>query len=173
MENINMLYNRLRWAVLAIALSAPLSAQAAAPPVPTFSTMEGQQIRLSDLRGKIVLINFWATSCGICMKEMPDLIKTYQQYNKRGFEVIAVAMNYDRPDNIKAYVSKQGLPFHVVHDKDGSLAREFDRIGGTPTTFIIDRSGRLISKTVGIIDFGKLHTFMDSAGLAGSQAMKN
>ena len=167
MENISMLYNGLRWAVLAIALSAPLSAQAVAPPVLTFTTMEGKQIRLSDLRGKIVLINFWATSCGICLKEMPDLIRTYQQYRTRGFEVIAVAMHYDQPGDIRAYVRKQGLPFPVVFDRDGSLAREFDQVAATPTTFLIDGSGRRISKTVGIIDFGKLHAFLESAGVAG------
>ena len=167
MENISMLYNGLRLALLAIALSASLNTQAVAAAALTFTTIEGKQIRLSDLRGKIVLINFWATSCGICLKERPDLIQTYQQYRTRGFEVIAVAMQYDKPDNIKAYVSKYDLPFHVVHDKDGSLAREFDRVGGTPTTFIIDRSGKRISKTVGIIDFDKLRAFLESAGLAG------
>lgn len=167
MENISMLYNRLRWAMLVIALSATLTTPALASEALTFTTIEGKQIRLSDLRGKIVLINFWATSCGICLKERPDLIQTYQQYRKRGFEVIAVAMQYDKPDNIKAYVSKHDLPFHVVHDKDGSLARKFDRVSGTPTTFIIDRSGRRISKTVGIIDFGKLRAFLESANGAG------
>ena len=167
MKNISMLYNGLRWAVLAIALSAPLSAQAAAPPVPPFTTMEGKQIRLSDLRGKIVLINFWATSCGICLKEMPDLIRTYQQYRTRGFEVIAVAMHYDQPGDISAYVRKQGLPFPVVFDKDGKLAREFDQVAATPTTFLIDGSGRRISKTLGIIDFGKLRAFLESANGVG------
>ena len=167
MENISMLYNGLRWAVLAIALSAPLSTQAAASPALTFTTMEGQKIRLSDLRGKIVLINFWATSCGICLAEMPDLIKTYQQYRKRGFEVIAVAMHYDRPGDIRAYVRKQSLPFPVVFDRDGSLAREFDQVNVTPTAFLIDGSGRRISKTLGIIDFGKLRAFLESANGAG------
>lgn len=166
MENISLLYNGLRWTVLAIALSAPLGAQAAASPALTFTTMEGKQIRLSDLRGKIVLINFWATSCGICLKEMPDLIRTYQQYRTRGFEVIAVAMHYDQPGDISAYVRKQGLPFPVVFDSDGSLAREFDQVSATPTTFLIDASGRRISKTVGIIDFGKLRAFLESAGVA-------
>lgn len=162
-----MLYNRLRLAMLVIALSAPLSTQAVASSALTFTTMEGKQILLSDLRGKIVLINFWATSCGICLAEMPDLIQTYQQYRKRGFEVIAVAMHYDQPGDIKAYVRKQGMPFPVVFDSDGSLAREFEQVSVTPTTFIIDRSGRRISKTLGIIDFGKLRAFLESAGVAG------
>jgi peroxiredoxin len=152
--------------MLVIALSATLTTPALASAALTFTTIEGKQIRLSDLRGKIVLINFWATSCGICLKEMPDLIRTYQQYRTRGFEVIAVAMHYDQPDDIRAYVRKQGLPFPVVFDKDGKLAHEFDQVGGTPTTFLIDGSGRRISKTVGIIDFGKLRAFLESAGVA-------
>ena len=162
-----MLYNGLRWAVLVITLSAALNAQAVAAPALTFTTIEGQQIRLSDLRGKVVLIHFWATSCGICLEEMPDLIQTYQQFRKRGFEVIAVAMHYDQPGDIKAYVRKQGLPFPVVFDQDGKLAREFDQVGATPTTFLIDASGRRISKTVGIIDFGKLRAFLKSADVEG------
>lgn len=153
--------------MLVIALSAPLSTQAAASSALTFTTMKGQQIRLSDLRGKIVLIQFWATSCGICLAEMPDLIQTYRQYRKRGFEVIAVAMHYDQPGDIRAYVHKQGLPFPVVFDRDGSLAREFEQVGVTPTTFLIDGSGRRISKTLGIIDFGKLRAFLESAAASG------
>ena len=167
MGNVSGHCSRLRWAMLVIALSAALNAQAAATPALTFTTMEGQQIRLSDLRGKIVLINFWATSCGICLAEMPDLIQTYRQYRKRGLEVIAVAMHYDQPGDIRAYVRKQGLPFPVVFDRDGSLAREFEQVSVTPTTFLIDGSGRRISKTLGIIDFGKLRAFLESAGVAG------
>jgi peroxiredoxin len=161
-----MLYHRLRWAMLVIALSAALNAQALASPALIFTTMEGQKIRLSDLRGKIVLIHFWATSCGICLAEMPDLIQTYQQYHKQGFEVIAVAMRYDQPGDIKAYVRKQSLQFPVVFDRDGSLAREFEQVSVTPTTFLIDGSGRRVSKTVGIIDFSKLRAFLESAGVA-------
>ena len=167
MGNVSGHCSRLRWAMLVIALSAALNAQAAATPALTFTTMEGQQIRLSDLRGKIVLINFWATSCGICLAEMPDLIQTYRQYRKRGLEVIAVAMHYDQHGDIRAYVRKQGLPFPVVFDRDGSLAREFEQVSVTPTTFLIDGSGRRISKTLGIIDFGKLRAFLESAGVAG------
>ena len=159
-----MLYGRLRQAVLTIALGAALNAQAASP---AFTTMEGKQIRLSELRGKIVLINFWATSCGVCLAEMPDLAQTYRQYRKRGFEVIAVAMRYDQPGDIKAFVRKQDLPFPVVFDRDGNLAREFGEVGVTPTTYLIDGAGRRISKTMGIIDFGKLRAFLESAAGAG------
>lgn len=160
MKSIDSCYAMLRWLALIVALAMPAGALASSPPVSTFKTLDGQQIRLSELRGKIVLINFWATSCGICRQEMPKLIRTYRQYRSRGFEVIAVAMHYDRPVDIRAYIHKQGLPFPVVHDSDGQLARKFDQVAATPTTFVIDGSGKLASKTLGIIDFGKLRAYL-------------
>jgi peroxiredoxin len=128
----------------------------------TFTTLGDEKIGLADLRGKIVLVNFWATSCGICMAEMPDLVAAYRQFRDRGFEVIAIAMHYDEPELVRGYATKQALPFPVVFDKDGKLAREFDQVGATPTTFIIDRSGKRISKTLGIINFDKLRAFLES-----------
>lgn len=155
----------LRLALLAIALTASWHASAqAAPEAPAFTTLDGEEIRLDDLRGKPVLVNFWATSCPICLAEMPDLVQTYRQYRNRGLEVIAVAMHYDEPGQIRAYVAKHGLPFPVVFDRDGTLAREYEGVRATPTTFLIDRSGQRISKTVGAIDFDRLRAFLESAG---------
>ena len=163
--NISAVWRRLRWAVLVIALGAALGAhaQTAAAPALTFATVNGQQIRLSELRGKIVLINFWATSCAICLAEMPDLIQTYQHYRKRGLEVIAIAMPYDESALIKPYVAKHGLPFPVVWDAKGDIGRSLGNVKATPTTFIVDKKGRLISQTVGIIDFEKLRGLLDDA----------
>ncbi|MFZ5557718.1 MAG: TlpA disulfide reductase family protein [Pseudomonadota bacterium] len=137
-----------------------------ATPSVAFTTLTGQRINLADLRGKIVLVNFWATSCGICMAEMPDLVAAYRQYRERGFEVIAVAMPYDDPRQVREYAAKQGLPFPVVFDQDGGLAHEFGQVGATPTTFLIDRSGKRVSKTVGIINFDKLRAFLESVEAA-------
>ena len=77
---------------------------------------------------------------------MPHLSAAYRHYRSRGFEVIAVAMHYDEPEQIRAYVAKHGLPFLVVFDRDGALAREFEGVGATPTAFVIDRSGQRISR---------------------------
>ena len=98
---------------------------------------------------------------------MPDLIATWRRYRSRGFEVIAVAMSYDEPEQIRAYMAKRSLPFPVVFDRDGALAREFEGVRATPTTFLIDRAGKRISKTVGIIDFEKLRAFLESAAASG------
>lgn len=152
-------------AVLSISAAAAVYAllQKPAASAATFTTISGKKIALDDLRGKIVLINFWATSCGICMAEMPELIATYRQYQKQGFEVVGIAMSYDDLDKVRQYVAKQALPFPVVFDKSGDLARDYGQVKATPTTFVIDKSGQRVSKTIGIINFDKLHAFLDSA----------
>ena len=158
----------LRWALLALALVMPWHVPVqAAPEAPAFTTLDGKKIRPGELRGKLVLVNFWATSCGVCLQEMPDLIAIWRRYRSRGFEVIAVAMSYDEPEQIRAYMAKRSLPFPVVFDRDGALAREFEGVRATPTTFLIDRAGKRISKTVGIIDFEKLRAFLESAAASG------
>lgn len=151
--------------IFALALLAAVGAHTAsaktADAMATFTTIDGRKIALSNLRGKIVLVNFWATTCTVCMAEMPELIATYRKYQPRGLEVVAVAMPYDDPQQVRQYAAKQGLPFPVVFDQGGALARDYEQVKVTPVTFIIDRSGQRISKTVGIIDFAKLRAFLD------------
>ncbi len=170
MGQLRMLGQGLRSTLLPFALLLAVSwyslAQAAPKP-PTFTTIDGKKINTGDLRGKLVMVNFWATSCGICLAEMPELIATYNRYRHRGVEVIAVAMSYDDLGKIRAAVAKHRLPFPVVFDQDGRLAREYEGVRATPTTFLIDRSGKRISKTVGIIDFDKLRAYLESAAAAG------
>lgn len=132
-----------------------------------FTTISGQRIASSELRGKIVLINFWATSCGICMAEMPELIATYRQYQPRGLEVIAVAMSYDDLQQVRQYAESQALPFPVVFDQSGTLARDYEQVRVTPVTFVLDPSGQRISKTVGVINFAKLRAFLETSLATG------
>lgn len=134
----------------------------AAPDV-TFTTLQGERLRLQDLRGKVVLVNFWATSCPICAKEMPEFADMYRKYRERGFEIVAVAMAYDRPSDVQAYVAKNAPPFRIALDTDGALARAFDNVRVVPTTFVVDKEGRLVSKTVGVIAMDKLHTLLNAS----------
>lgn len=162
--------NRIATALLALALLAAtaIGAQAvrgaAASGEPAaFITIDGRHIGAADLRGKIVLVNFWATTCQICMAEMPDLVATYRQYRPRGLEVIAVAMPYDDVHAVRRYAAQQALPFPVVFDHGGALVRAYEQVKATPVTFILGPSGQRISKTVGIIDFTKLRAFLDTS----------
>ena len=136
-----------------------LSKKAQAPDV-TFTTIEGKTIKMSALAGKVVLVNFWATDCPGCIAEMPHLIKTYKQYHPQGFEVIAVAMFYDPPDHVLNYAQKNALPFPVMHDGFGEIARHFGDVRLTPTSFIMDKRGRIIQRVVGELDFTSLHKLL-------------
>lgn len=149
-------------AVLAIvgALAYAMMDKASAPAA-TFTTLEGKPIVLSELRGKVVLVNFWATSCPGCIKEMPELVETYKQYKDRGFEVVAVAMRYDPPNYVLNFVQTRHLPFPVALDVDGAHARAFGNVQLTPTSFIIGKDGSVIEEKLGTLDFDKLKSLLD------------
>jgi peroxiredoxin len=153
--------------LIAVALLAILGALAyalmdrPAAPAATFTTLEGKSIVLDELRGKVVLVNFWATSCPGCIKEMPDLIETYTQYQGRGFEVVAVAMSYDPPNYVASFVQTRQLPFPVALDVGGDHARAFGNVQLTPTSFIIGKDGRILEQKLGELDFVKLKALLD------------
>jgi len=130
-------------------------------PAATFTTLEGQPLALADLRGKVVLVNFWATSCPGCIKEMPGIVETYKQYKARGFEIIAVAMSYDPPNYVLNFVQTRQLPFPVALDVDGAHARAFGNVQLTPTSFIIGKDGRILEQKLGELDFVKLKALLD------------
>lgn len=126
-----------------------------------FVTLQGETFTTADLRGKVVLVNFWATTCTSCIKEMPMLVATHEKFAARGFETIAVAMDYDPPSQVKAYAERTGLPFKVALDTHGEAARGFDGVRLTPTTFLIDKRGHIVHKYLGEPDFEKLHVLLD------------
>ena len=133
------------------------------PVAPTlaFTTLDGRQVPLNSLRGKVVLVNFWATSCPGCVKEMPRLAEVYRKFQPRGLEIVAVAMSYDSPEYVRNYVRERSLPFTVALDSDGEAARAFDRVNLTPTTFLIDKEGRIIRQTIGELDFSGLNVLLE------------
>lgn len=141
-------------------LAFQLSNKSSAPDV-TFTTIEGKNIAMADLRGKVVLINFWATDCPGCVKEMPALVNTYNQYNKKGFEIIAVAMPYDPPSQVLNYTKQKALPFPVMHDGLSKITDKFGGINLTPTTYIFDKQGHLLRRTIGNIDFNDLNLILN------------
>lgn len=126
-----------------------------------FTTITGQQVSLQDLRGKIVLVNFWATTCSGCIAEMPHLIETYKRYHPQGFELVAVAMAYDPPSHVANYAKKNSLPFPVALDLQGDIAAAFNDVKLTPTAFVIDQQGRIVRNVVGELDFKALHAMLD------------
>lgn len=147
---------------LILLLGWQLSQKDHAPEV-TFTTLEGKSIAMASLKGKVVLVNFWATDCPACIQEMPDLIQTYQKFHDRGFELIAVAMPYDPPAQVLNYTRINKLPFPVMHDGLGEMTHQFNDVTITPTAYIFDKQGRQLQHSIGVLDFVKLHQLLDKA----------
>jgi thiol-disulfide isomerase/thioredoxin len=119
-------------------------------PAPDFTlpTLSGAPIRFSDLQGKVVLLNFWATWCGSCRAEMPTIDALYRQYKDRGLEVLAVNLDTAPVAKIQAFVDKAGVSLRVGLDSTSSTARTY-RVLILPTTYLIDRAGNVIVREVG------------------------
>ena len=159
--------NRLKKLAMALPILAllaflifTLTKQQLAPSV-IFTTIEGKKISMASLKGKVVLVNFWATDCRACVTEMPALASTYNLYKDKGFEVIAVAMPYDPPAQVLNYATQKKLPFPVMDDGFGEMTAKFDDVSVTPTTYIYNQQGKLIQYTNGALNFKKLHQLLD------------
>jgi peroxiredoxin len=150
--------------ILGIVLFAALSLfKKESAPAVSFRTLNGELIALESLRGKVVMVNFWATSCATCVQEMPEMVETYKKYSDRGLEFIAVAMSYDPPNYVLNYAESRQLPFKVVLDSDGQAAKSFGDIKLTPTTFVIGKDGTILKRYVGIPEFASMHQLLEKA----------
>ncbi|RJG07755.1 TlpA family protein disulfide reductase [Noviherbaspirillum cavernae] len=150
--------------VFAIAVAAigyfSVSQRTTAPDV-TFTSLNGEKTSMQSLRGKVVMVNFWATSCATCVKEMPDMVQTYNKYKDKGLDFVAVAMSYDPPNYVLNYAQTRNLPFKVALDTQGDLAKSFGDIKLTPTTFVIGKDGTIIKRYLGEPDFNALHQLLE------------
>jgi peroxiredoxin len=135
--------------------------RAAPAPQVTFVSLKGEKITTAGLSGRVVLVNFWATDCPICVKEMPDMVRTYDRFHGRGLEFIAVAMRHDPPNYVIRYTEKNRLPFKVALDPAGEHARAFGDVKLTPTTFVIDKRGNIVLKITGEVDFARLNALIE------------
>ena len=127
----------------------------------TFTSIKGEKLGPPELRGRVVLVNFWATDCPTCVKEMPRLVQTYRKFEPKGLELIAVAMRHDPPNYVLNYTEKNALPFKVALDPMGELARAFGNVQLTPTTILIDRKGNMVARIIGEPDFTKLEALIE------------
>lgn len=149
---------------LAVALAGvgylALGQRDTAPPV-DMVLLDGSKSNMADLRGKVVLVNFWATSCVTCVKEMPQMVETYQKYRQRGLDFVAVAMSYDPPAYVSNFAETRKLPFKVAIDNTGQIAREFGDVKLTPTTYLLNKRGEIVKRYVGEPDFAALHQLVE------------
>jgi peroxiredoxin len=130
-------------------------------PESSFVLLDGSTLNAKQLQGKVSLINFWATSCTSCVAEMPDLIATYNKYQSRGYETVAVAMSYDPPSYVVNFAQTRQLPFKVAIDNTGVVARDWGEVKLTPTTFLVNKRGEIVKRFVGTPNFAELHQLIE------------
>jgi peroxiredoxin len=130
-------------------------------PAAEYLLLDGSKLQSAQLAGKVALVNFWATSCVSCVAEMPKLAETHQKFAPRGYETLAVAMEYDKPEFVLRFANSRGLPFKVAIDHNGAVAKAWGDVKVTPTTFLVDKRGAIAKTYVGIPDFAEVHATID------------
>jgi len=122
----------------------------------TVMTLDEQPLTLDAFRGKPLLITFWATTCPGCVAEIPHFSALHGELGSKGLKVLAIAMDYDPPEQVRFMVRQRGMPYTVALDSDGAAARAFGNVQLTPTTFLIDPQGRIVQQKLGEVDFTQL-----------------
>ena len=113
----------------------------------TLTDMEGNNVSLSDYKGNVIIINFWATWCGTCKFEIPDLIDLYKKYDG-DVVVLGISLDYDGPTVVPPFANQYGINYPVLYG-DSNIAGAYGNVTGIPTTFIIDRDLNLYRRYVG------------------------
>ena len=148
--------------------SSPSASAPAAAPTPakgqligstapdfTLTDMEGQQVSLSQYRGKIVILNFWATWCPPCREEMPSMEALYQKFKERGFVMLAVNVDENGESAVKKFLQKTPYTFPILLDSD-NVAQNLYGVFRFPESFIIDREGIVVEKIIGGRDWSSV-----------------
>lgn len=125
-------------------------------PALTLQAIDGRAVTTAERNAGPLLVHFWATSCGVCLDEMPELIDFYQRHRPRGLELVAIAMPYDSPARVANYARDAELPFPVVLDVRSEVTEAFGDVRLTPTTFVIGGDGRIVEQLIGRLDFTAL-----------------
>ena len=148
-------------AVLALGVTAFVGGGSSAAPLSTFVLLDGSRHTTEDLKGRVTLVNFWATSCVTCVAEMPRIVATYDRYHAQGFDTLAVAMSYDPPAYVVNFAETRKLPFKVAIDNTGAVARAWGDVQLTPTTYVVDKQGTIVKRYVGEPDFAELNALIE------------
>ena len=141
-----------------VAVTGADAAKLTAQPAPDFTleALDGNQVRLSDFKGHIVLVNIWATWCPPCVREIPRLERTYERYRNQGFVLLGVNTTYqDDRAKVAAFARDQGISYPVLFDMDGKVGRSYAS-SLMPSSFLIDRAGNIVLVRVGEVDEAQL-----------------
>jgi cytochrome c biogenesis protein CcmG/thiol:disulfide interchange protein DsbE len=140
---------------LAIKLRPQLNLLEVGSTAPDFKAVElpgGRPATIENYRGKVVLLNIWATWCPPCKVEMPSMERLHQKLAGTDFQLVAVSVDEEDSSVVNKFVHEYGLTFPVLHDQDGSI-RQIYQTTGVPESFVIDRDGVIVKKVIGAADW--------------------
>lgn len=143
--------------------SVPLPGVGSPAPDFTLTDLDGEPIKLSALRGQLVVLNFWATWCEPCRAEMPELERIYQQYQP-GLVVLGVNLQ-EQPEDVRRFTRSINVTYPILLDPDGLVARLY-KIIQLPNTYFIDRQGTIQARHIGSLSAEKLQEYLDSMGVS-------
>jgi peroxiredoxin len=162
-------YLCLAMALLLLALPACTHKQQPALPgnrAPEFTLkdLSGKDIKLSDLRGKVVVLNFWATWCPPCREEIPSMMRLNKALAGKGFQMLAVSIDEGGKGAVEGFFRKSGMSLPVLLDTDQAVGKRYG-LTGVPETFVIDKKGVILKKVVGAMDWSNpaVINFLDNA----------
>jgi thiol-disulfide isomerase/thioredoxin len=119
---------------------------------PNFSlkTAKGTSFQLSKLKGKVVLVNFWATWCGPCREEIPGFLELYSKYKSQGLEIVGISLDENGWEDINPFVQKFKITYPIVLGNE-KVAKDYGDIYGLPTSFVVDKKGFIVDKHIGYL----------------------
>jgi thiol-disulfide isomerase/thioredoxin len=118
----------------------------------TLTNMQGQNVSLADLKGKVVILNFWATWCPPCREEMPSMEMLYRKYKDQGLVILAVNVEKDGQKLVQSFLQRTPYTFPILLDGDAAVQNSY-QVFRFPETLIIDRNGKVVERVVGAIDW--------------------
>lgn len=146
--------------VLAVAAHASVVGQAA--PALTFKDLAGNDVSLAALKGKVVVVDFWATWCGPCLAEIPGYVAMQKKYEKDGLVIVGVSLDAKGPKHVQRFVEQNGMNYAVVMG-DNDAVSAFGGFEAIPTTFLIGRDGRILHEKTGAMDHADYEAIVKKA----------
>ncbi|EIT85794.1 thiol:disulfide interchange protein [Fictibacillus macauensis ZFHKF-1] len=130
--------------------------------VPDFAlpSLQGKQVKRSSLKGKRVILNFWATWCPPCQKEMPDMEKMYKKHKASSLEVIGINLRHTEKstENVSRFIGKNNVTFPILLDEEGKVSKQFAAVS-LPTSYLIDEEGIIQKKVIGPLSLEEMNSF--------------